>query len=51
MVLLAFLTREWTYLQLSFAVTSLGLATIYFLVPESPRWLLEKGRYDQVPMI
>ena len=48
MVLLAYLIREWSYLQLSFAVASLGLSVIYFLVPESPRWLLEKGQFNQV---
>ncbi len=48
MVLLAYLIRDWSYLQISFAVLSLGLASIYFWVPESPRWLLSQGHFDQV---
>ena len=48
MVLLAYLIRDWSQLQLSFAISSLGLVSIYFLVPESPRWLLSQGHFEQV---
>jgi len=44
MVLLAYFLRDWSLLQLSFAIISIGLVSIYFLVPESPRWLLNHGK-------
>ena len=47
MVLLAYFLRDWSLLQLSFAITSIGLVSIYFLVPESPRWLLYHGLDDE----
>jgi len=47
MVLLAYFLRDWSLLQLSFAITSIGLVSIYFLVPESPRWLLNHGKIQQ----
>jgi OCT family organic cation transporter-like MFS transporter 4/5 len=47
MVALAYFIRDWSNLQLAFAVSSLALVSIYFLVPESPRWLLSKGRFKQ----
>jgi hypothetical protein len=37
MVALAYFIRDWSNLQLAFAIASLALVTIYFLVPESPR--------------
>lgn len=47
MVLLAYFLRDWSMLQLSFAITSICLTSIYFLVPESPRWLLYHGLDDE----
>ena len=47
MTLLAYLLRSWWKLQLSFAVFSLLLSVYYFLVPESPRWLLENGKSSE----
>lgn len=44
MTFLAYLLRSWWKLQLVFAIFSLLLSSYYFLVPESPRWLLENGR-------
>ncbi|KAF2354797.1 Major facilitator sugar transporter-like [Trinorchestia longiramus] len=43
--LLAYLIRDnWRLLQCLFTVPSLILVTYYWLVPESARWLLSKGR-------
>ena len=47
MTLLAYLLRSWWKLQLAFAVFSLLLSVYYFLVPESPRWLLENGKSSE----
>ena len=44
MTCLAYWHRDWVNLQLSFAVISLLLVSYYFLVPESPRLLLQNGK-------
>ena len=51
MTLLAFLLRSWRKLQLSFAIGSLLLVFYYFLVPESPRWLLENGKSKEAKKV
>ena len=50
MTSLAFLLRSWWKLQISFAVLSLPLLLFYFLVPESPRWLIGKGRAKEAKL-
>lgn len=45
--LLAYLVRNWRDLQLAFAVSSLPMLLYFLLLPESPRWLLGKGRVEQ----
>lgn len=47
MTLLSFGLRSWWKLQIAFAILSLPLATFYFIIPESPRWLLEKGKTNE----
>ena len=51
MTLLAWLLRSWSSLQLSFAVGSLALVSYVFLIPESPRWLLNQGKSDQAEVV
>ena len=51
MTLLAFWLRSWWKLQLSFAIGSLLLVFYYFLVPESPRWLLENGKSKEAKKV
>ena len=51
MTSLAFWLRSWWKLQISFAVLSLPLLLFYFLVPESPRWLFEKGRAKEAKLV
>ena len=48
MTFLAYFIRSWSNLQLSFAFISLVLVSYYFLVPESPRWLISKGQTEEV---
>lgn len=43
MTLMAYFIRDWPHLQLAFAILSLTLILFFFLVPESPRWLLGQG--------
>ena len=50
MTSLAFWLRSWWKLQISFAVLSLPLLLFYFLVPESPRWLIGKGRAKEAKL-
>ena len=51
MTFLAYLMRSWWKLQLAFAFFSLLLSSYYFLVPESPRWLLENGRSKEAKAV
>ena len=39
--------RDWHHLQLSFAIVSLSLISYFFIIPESPRWLLSKGKVQE----
>ena len=43
MTFLAFIFRDWQNLQYSFACISVVLVFYFFIVPESPRWLISKG--------
>jgi len=47
MVGLAYLIRSWNYLQVTFASIGLLLLVIWYLTPESPRWLLETNQYEK----
>ena len=51
MTLLAFWLRSWWKLQLAFAFISLALVLYYFLVPESPRWLLENHKSSKAKSV
>lgn len=51
MTLMAYFIRDWQHLQLTFAVTSLFLVSYFFAVPESPRWLLSKGKSEKAKEI
>ena len=43
----AYLIRDWFPLQLVAFAPLLVLLILWFLVPESPRWLLTKGRTEE----
>ena len=47
LVLLAYFIRDWRHLQLAFFIFSLTSVVFFFLVIESPRWLLVSGRADE----
>ncbi|XP_016995417.2 organic cation transporter protein isoform X1 [Drosophila takahashii] len=45
---LAYLIRDWRHLQLAISFPWLIMLTIWFWLPESPRWLLAQGRLDEL---
>ena len=48
---LAYLVRPWVWLQLSASIPVAIFLVYYFIVPESPRWLLTKGRLNRFKSI
>ncbi|ESO85014.1 hypothetical protein LOTGIDRAFT_131176 [Lottia gigantea] len=51
LALLAYLIRDWFYLQLVCAIPTAFLLGIIWFVPESPRWLLSRGKTDKAEKI
>ncbi|XP_046583400.1 organic cation transporter protein-like [Haliotis rubra] len=48
---LAYFIRDWHHLQLAISVPAVVLLGLYWLVPESPRWLLSRGREQEAETI
>ncbi|XP_030376159.1 organic cation transporter protein isoform X2 [Scaptodrosophila lebanonensis] len=48
---LAYLTQDYQRLQLCIGLPGIFLCFLWFVVPESPRWLLVKGRITEVRRI
>ena len=46
-----YLIRDWVTLQLVAHLPILALLGLYFLVPESPRWLIAVGRTEEAKVI
>ncbi|KAK9884735.1 hypothetical protein WA026_007580 [Henosepilachna vigintioctopunctata] len=44
LALFGFLIRDWKYLQVAISAPSLFLVAYYWILPESPRWLITAGR-------
>lgn len=42
----AYFLRDWRFLQFAISIASVVLLSYYWLVPESPRWLVTVGRTD-----
>ncbi|KAJ8029102.1 Organic cation transporter-like protein [Holothuria leucospilota] len=49
--LLAWLIQDWRYLQLAITLPLLLALPTWWIIPESPRWLLSMGRYRKVNKI
>ncbi|KAL1518058.1 hypothetical protein ABEB36_001739 [Hypothenemus hampei] len=43
--------RNWRWMALSTTVPFIGLFFAWFVLPESPRWLLARGMYDQADVL
>ncbi|XP_055297290.1 organic cation transporter protein [Sitodiplosis mosellana] len=48
---IAYLTQDYRLLQLCIAIPGIFLCFLWFVIPESPRWLLCKGRTAEVATI
>lgn len=44
---LSYLLRDWKYLQIAISLPSVILVTYYWILPESPRWLLAVGKVEE----
>jgi len=47
LVLLAYFIRDWRHLAIATGVCGLPVLLFWFVVPESPRWLVQRGRFDR----
>lgn len=48
---LAYFIREWQYLEMSVAFTNLIFLCYFWIIPESPRWLVSQGRIEEAKII
>ncbi|XP_072021441.1 organic cation transporter protein-like [Amphiura filiformis] len=51
LALLAFLIRDWFVLQLVISVPIVLIFPLAFIIVESPRWLISRGRFDDAEKI
>ncbi|XP_062259250.1 solute carrier family 22 member 4-like [Platichthys flesus] len=47
----AYLVRSWRHLSLIMAVPGLACIPLWWLIPESPRWLLSRGRWQEAELV
>uniref|UniRef100_A0A1Y1K9J5 Major facilitator superfamily (MFS) profile domain-containing protein n=2 Tax=Photinus pyralis TaxID=7054 RepID=A0A1Y1K9J5_PHOPY len=47
LALIGYLIRDWHYVQLAITLPSLLLISYYWIIPESPRWLLALGQPEK----
>ncbi|XP_064595129.1 organic cation transporter protein-like [Liolophura sinensis] len=51
LALVAYFVRDWHHLQLAMSVPVALLLVYWWIIPESPRWLLANGRKEEVKKI
>ncbi|KAK7497284.1 hypothetical protein BaRGS_00011578 [Batillaria attramentaria] len=49
--LFAYLLRDWQHFQAALASPAILLFIGYFFIPESPRWLVSKGRHEEAQKV
>ncbi|KAK7485095.1 hypothetical protein BaRGS_00023635 [Batillaria attramentaria] len=49
--LFAYLLRDWHHFQAALASPGIFLFIGYFFIPESPRWLVSKGRHEEAQKV
>ncbi|XP_013389571.1 organic cation transporter protein-like [Lingula anatina] len=47
----AYLIRDWRYLQLAVALPSVIYLLFWRIIPESPRWLISRGKYVEAESV
>ncbi|CAF2673341.1 unnamed protein product [Rotaria sp. Silwood2] len=47
LLIFAYFIRSWRILTFSIALFTVPYMLFYFILPESPRWLISKGRFDE----
>ncbi|CAF1264627.1 unnamed protein product [Adineta steineri] len=47
----AYLIRTWRSLNMALAIISIPFLLFYFILPESPRWLISNGHYEHAERI
>ncbi|CAA9996793.1 unnamed protein product, partial [Nesidiocoris tenuis] len=51
LAVIAYLVRDWRQLALATSVPFLTFFLYWWVLPESPRWLLARGRFDEAEKI
>lgn len=51
MCLIAMATRDYRTMHLAGYIPLIGLFPLWFIIPESPRWLLAKGRVEEAQQV
>ncbi|XP_067666322.1 organic cation transporter protein-like [Haliotis asinina] len=51
LALWAFFVRDWRHLTMATSASSVFLLLTWWFIPESPRWLLSQGRFQDAEMI
>lgn len=51
LALMGYFIRDWPTLQMAIALVNLVMLTYFFIIPESPRWLLSGGRFSEAEAI
>ena len=51
MSLLAYLFPSWRHLRIAMAIVSTPFLLLFFILPESPRWLLNRGRTEEATSV